>query len=121
MPQAIRYSPTAWPSVGLVRDLVRVELLERPERQPERAVRRERDRAERVAGAELPHAGEQLRQAAVGQRQAEHDRLARLAHEPGVEHAEHERRQRERGQAERPGIGDLGNGSVTQKRGRPRA
>src|SRR3954468_7179160 len=49
----------------LVGDVLGVELLERPEGEPERAVRRERDRAERVAGAELPHACEQLREAAV--------------------------------------------------------
>ena len=79
----------------------REELHEGPERQPERAVGRERGRAERVAGAELPHAGEQLREPAIGEREAEHDRLAARADKPGVEHAEHERGERERGEAER--------------------
>src|SRR3954447_26327394 len=53
------------------RDLRGVELDVGPERQPERAVGRERERTERVAGAELPHAGEQLRDTTVGEREAE--------------------------------------------------
>src|SRR3954447_12635221 len=91
--------------VGL-RDLRGVELDEGPERQPERAVGRERDGAERVAGAELPHAGQDLRQAAVGEGEAEDDRLALVGDEAGVEHAEHERRERERRQPEGAGVGD---------------
>ena len=93
--------------VGL-RDVLLEELDERPERQPERAVGREGDGAERVAGAELPHPGEQLREPAIGEREPEDDGLTARADEARVEHAQHERREREGGEAERARIGDDG-------------
>jgi hypothetical protein len=94
--------------VGL-RDVLLEELHERPERQPERAVGRERGRAERIAGAELPHPGQHLGEPAVGERHAEHDRLA-APRPAGVEHAEDERRRRECGEPERAGIRDRRRG-----------
>src|SRR3954454_6940144 len=101
------------------RDLGGVELAHGPERQPEGAVRAERDSAERVARAELPQAGDELGDAAVEQREGEDDGLALVGHEARVEHAEHERRQRERRQAERPGVGDrAGHERDVVRRGR---
>ena len=120
MPHAIRYRPTAWPASASGTSFGE-ELHERPEREPERAEGRERDGAERVAGAELPHAGEQLGEAAVGEapgrtRPARRRRTTR----PGVEHAQHERRQRERREAERAGVGDRGRDERHGLPARPR-
>ena len=61
------------------------------ERDPERAVGAERDRSERVAGPELPDAGDQLGDATVGQRQAKNAGQRIVVDQVGVDHAEHER------------------------------
>ena len=103
------------------RDALLEELHEGPEREPEGAVGREGHRAEGVAGAELPHAGQELREAAVGQGEAEDDRLATGADELGVEHAEHERRQREPGEAQRAGIRDRAGDELTRPAAAPPA
>src|SRR3712207_8053008 len=85
---------TLFPYTTLFRS--RVEGDERPERQPEGAVGRESGRAEDVALPELPHAGEHLDRAPVGECDAEDDRLARRRQQTCVEQAQQERRQRER-------------------------
>jgi hypothetical protein len=97
--------PDGVPGVGRG-DALLEELHEGPERQPERAVGREGHGAEGVAGAELPHPRQQLGEAAVGQGETEDDRLAALANQVGVEHAEDEGGQRERPEAQGAGIGD---------------
>src|SRR4051795_1239254 len=102
-----------------LRDALLEELHEGPERQPEGAVGREGHGTERVAGPELPHAGQELRQAAVGQGEAEDDRLATAADQAGVEHAENEGRQREGGEAERAGIRDRGRDELHPLGGSP--
>src|SRR6185312_8257630 len=69
-------------------------------REPERAVRRERERAKGVALAELPHSGEQLREAAIEQRERKHADQQAAVKQVCVEDTENERRHREAGQAE---------------------
>jgi len=59
-----------------------------------------------LAMSVLYRPGEELGKPSVGQRQPEDDGLAAGPEELGVEHAEDERGQRERGQAQRPWIGD---------------
>src|SRR5205085_1972376 len=57
--------------------------------------------AERVALRELPESRDQLPDAAVRERQTEHDRFDRRRDDPGVDQAEHERGERECGEPER--------------------
>src|SRR6476660_10059481 len=113
--------------------VLRVEGNIRPERQPKGAVGREGRRAEDVALAELPHSGEYLRNPAIGQCDAEHDRLSLGVHDPGVHQAEQEGGERERAKAERrrvrdhphllrrqlAGDGDLPGGGVVDVRNDP--
>jgi hypothetical protein len=73
------------------------------------AVGGEGERAEGVVLAELPHAGQDLDGSAVEQRERQHHEFqGMVADDVGIEHAQHERSHSERGQAERPGIGDSG-------------
>ena len=78
-----------------------------PERDPERAERAECGRTERVALGELPDAGGELGDAAVGESHAEHDRLDRGVQDVGVDETEQEGGEPESGQSERAGIGDV--------------
>jgi hypothetical protein len=88
------------------RDLRQEELVQRPEGDPEAAVGRERDRGERVVLDEGPHAGEQLHQAAVGQRQPEDDRQVDVVEDADVDEAQRHGREREGGEAKRGRLGD---------------
>ena len=104
MPQAISRAPARHPHVGLG-DVGDVELHERPEAQPERAVCDEGGAGERVAGAGLPHAGEHLGQTTNHERHAEDDRLGALGDQTGVDHRQQKCCDRKRAQAEGPRVG----------------
>ena len=75
---------------------------ERAEGEPKASIRRERGRAEDVSVGELPHAGAELDEAAVEQRRPEPDAVG---DERRVVPAEQERRERERGETKRRGVG----------------
>jgi hypothetical protein len=60
----------------LGRDLAGEERHQCPEREPEGPERGEGDGAEGVAGPELPHSRQDLRDPAIGEGDAEHDGLA---------------------------------------------
>ncbi len=108
MPHIHRYRPS--PLKTSVGAFFADRLDDEVERDPERSVRAERNRAERVAGAELPDAGQQLSDAAVGERQRrDHGQqpatgASLAADQAGVDQAEHERRPGERGEPQRPRV-----------------
>ena len=98
MAKASRIQPTSLPNGRAVSGWA-ASLAHQQEAQaqadPEAAVSGERGGAEHVPVAELPHAGQQLAQAAVGERVAEPGQAAGVGHPAGVE-----RRQQECGQGE---------------------
>src|SRR5581483_951259 len=74
---------------------------------PERPVGRERNGPEGIAGSELPHAREQLRNAAVGERERQHRTDPPRTDQVPVYEAEHHRGGGETGQPERRRVGRL--------------
>ena len=99
IPHVHRYRPSTL-SISR-RDALQPDRDEEVERDPERAVRAERDRSERVAGAELPDPGDKLGDTAVGERHAENAGQRVVVDQVGVDHAEHERGRGEPGEPER--------------------
>src|SRR6201999_367188 len=83
---------------------------------PEAAGRGERRGAEYVLVLELPHAGQELAQAAVGERVAEPLQAGGVVHQAGVAQGKKEGRQGESRETERTGVRDRGEGDGGRRR-----